>query len=1070
MDNRLTFRRTLLNEDSEHVRGPQVALAKQAEAAMGLGANAVFQAPTGMGKTRAMLYAGVAHILNDPNRHKSLYVAKTLPQLNHVFHEIEKYVVPACKQNGLETTIHFGIALGTKPMIDRICSAYWQEDGCDKGDISCRSCAICGQRNSPAIKVGPATLRHYKIAIESGRCPYAYMRDSLRESNFIIGTHAYVNHDYWLSRTFGSIDNLRNVSVIIDEAHNYVEELIQKPIIEITWDNQSQFSEYRQPESKISMPDMFKKFSGEISILICWNNYRNTIKSITHIDSVDFREMMAQLKTELSAAHIQHNRNVSIMRAILNIGKAWEGNWRKTESLGRTEKQQLIHIIDFSSNDFSQTIQEYEQVLREIKTKVPLTEDLAYQISEKKEAKRDYIQNWKYHKNLFDAAKEVGMLDTELIDNQNAAYHEKQAAIEIIQPQINKLYEKKQSIQDNLGDLFVKKKELKNRIYKYQEHIFKLCRLSYTRKAKLKERKTEIENFLSNLQNKLHNLDDTEEITEPLAMRLYGSSVVVATALKITPLFFRTFAQSIEPGKGKNLACLIDEELKRKISNAVYELKCISKSFGGDYIEWLSNIKQLLLVLHEMTLEPHRFFVEYKSICLGESVDISALQINDLDIGGKSHRFLGRFYNTVLTSATISPAKETSLMLDWANALCEEFLPVFPKENYCVHGFLGFHAGKSYSTEHSNNRVSKAQIDYLKTHLPYIIEKAEGNVGCFVCSESFLKEIYPVLTKEVNWGEDVKHLILSNANRNMEDDYSELATEYGLSLSKSLDFDGEWKTILKENNKSKIVVWFATTGKFSEGVDFPGKELTSAILIGIPYPNTQEILSLLNSRIEYYKRYKNEALAKLIHEVSFHIYPYRKLCQAVGRIHRKHDDRGSIVFLDERLFGFHCQRDCKGTVRIKFDKSIDHSSVRYNILPQRIREQIVLIDSAPGNVQYNKKKLNDRFPNMLLGCMKDFSKNMKLFHNNKDYKLDLRNRLKNIRLANIDYSTTREKILQVLSQKYNIVSFVLPMKDHRHTGHAYITISTQSEDKELLQSLKEISFNNRHIVAHFNMA
>ena len=142
MDNRLSFRQTILNEYSEYIRAPQVALAERAEDAMRIQASGVFQAPTGIGKTRAMLYAGVAHILNNPGLHKSLYVAKTLPQLEHVFCEVEKYVVPACEQHGLESTIHFGIALGTKPMIDRICSSYWQEED----NITCDSCPLSDQR------------------------------------------------------------------------------------------------------------------------------------------------------------------------------------------------------------------------------------------------------------------------------------------------------------------------------------------------------------------------------------------------------------------------------------------------------------------------------------------------------------------------------------------------------------------------------------------------------------------------------------------------------------------------------------------------------------------------------------------------------------------------------------------------------------------------------------------------------------------------------------------------------------------------------------------------------------
>jgi len=104
-------------------------------------------------------------------------------------------------------------------------------------------------------------------------------------------------------------------------------------------------------------------------------------------------------------------------------------------------------------------------------------------------------------------------------------------------------------------------------------------------------------------------------------------------------------------------------------------------------------------------------------------------------------------------------------------------------------------------------------------------------------------------------------------------------------------------------------------GRFSEGEDYPGNEMNSVVIVGVPYPKPTV---KVNSQINYY----GTVFPGKGKDYGYVLPAMRKASQAAGRPFRNLDDRGVVVFLDYRY------------------------STRYleNFLPLWIRERLKVVD------------------------------------------------------------------------------------------------------------------------------
>jgi DNA excision repair protein ERCC-2 len=89
-------------------------------------------------------------------------------------------------------------------------------------------------------------------------------------------------------------------------------------------------------------------------------------------------------------------------------------------------------------------------------------------------------------------------------------------------------------------------------------------------------------------------------------------------------------------------------------------------------------------------------------------------------------------------------------------------------------------------------------------------------------------------------------------------------------------------------------------GRTSEGVDFPGDQMNSVIVVGVPYA---EPTPRVKAQIEYYEK----RFPKLGREYGYVLPAMKRASQAAGRPIRTLEDRGAIVFMDYRYATSYCR-------------------------------------------------------------------------------------------------------------------------------------------------------------------
>jgi DNA excision repair protein ERCC-2 len=89
-------------------------------------------------------------------------------------------------------------------------------------------------------------------------------------------------------------------------------------------------------------------------------------------------------------------------------------------------------------------------------------------------------------------------------------------------------------------------------------------------------------------------------------------------------------------------------------------------------------------------------------------------------------------------------------------------------------------------------------------------------------------------------------------------------------------------------------------GRTSEGVDFPGNQMNSVIIIGVPYA---EPTPRMKAQIEYYEK----RFPKYGREYGYILPAMKKASQCAGRPIRTLEDKAAIVFLDYRFASSYCK-------------------------------------------------------------------------------------------------------------------------------------------------------------------
>lgn len=990
--NRLLASNLLFENDSRKKRPEQIEFALTASESALTGKNAILQGPTGIGKTRALLYAALDYILNKPGN-KAIYVVRTVGQFFQVCREFEASGLNVHRET--KDSIILGLGLGRKPMRDKICSS--------KGYKDCNYCEL----RTKTLKVplfSSCNEAALNKVLDMGYCPHNYMRSYLYRCNLIITTTGNINRKEWVFSVLG--ENCQETFVIIDEAHSYLDSLATNPVLGVKADHKNSLRQIRQPESEIvleSVADCIRKVIPQAALYMAYRKALNElsdgefkawyhplgliygkksacIKSIKELNAVS--ELLRTSRDWRNLTNDEYFRKISSISRIL---EPYSNDWYK-DKIRYYNLRTVLKKVNFALNNAETSKKKKANYISIIEKKIKQREECI----EKSEVafdnleteKIDQIQAIEYANDVFfeakecyeDALEEVNACysnhDFDNIDELKAKKKEcsrlrekarRRLSYEESQIHWNnfKITKENLKLEHNSHALLQLKKVLnnENRSYLYMQKIKKqleskqdeLASLASSiitflkkKEAVFSERRSILSKKIDKLSDLIDKINETEQasklyfngetdkLSNPVALDICQKGIAVLEGIDQLRIFLYT------PGR-ENL---------QKVIKAVDSIRSLKRNIPDNFFSRLVNIEQTLLQVNELFIKPDHYWINSF-----KEKGNQGYHIYNLDLGEKIQSFLGCFSSVVMASGTIEPVDDTARLLGWQdNAITQAFPSTFKKKNYLSFGLLGVHSGVMGVEK---VRFGLRQQKLLNNIVPAIANSVMRNIAIFVGSEALLEDLYHQIRSEETWGEEFAHIILSERNKEIKDDYAFLAQEVGISPYKSLDADEDWSEILKGKTSKKVVVWMASAGKYSEGIDFPGKMLEAAILIGIPYPNQRDIEEMLNKRIDYYQKYYDDVMKEIASEMAWYVLPYRKLSQAAGRIHRRITDRGVIFFIDERLWGIkHNLRN--GIDRLEVNRTVERNRKSLKILSENFRSSLYMCNLD----ELNRKNLS----------------------------------------------------------------------------------------------------------------
>jgi DNA excision repair protein ERCC-2 len=247
------------------------------------------------------------------------------------------------------------------------------------------------------------------------------------------------------------------------------------------------------------------------------------------------------------------------------------------------------------------------------------------------------------------------------------------------------------------------------------------------------------------------------------------------------------------------------------------------------------------------------------------------LEIVALDPSKLTEPVFSSTYANVIMSGTLQPleayARITKLPLNTVRCIVPS---PFPKE----HVFSAVCLGVTTSMEKRTPAMYHTMIERINE----VAENTPTNTGIFAASfdvlNSLLAEGLENTLQKPLFHE--KRGMTSKANEKIVSDFKACG------------------------NRSGAVFLGVQGGRTSEGVDFPGNQMNSVIVVGVPYA---EPTPRVKAQIEYYdKRFPGYG-----REYGYILPAMKKASQAAGRPIRTLEDRGAIIFLDYRFSMNYCR-------------------------------------------------------------------------------------------------------------------------------------------------------------------
>ncbi len=238
-------------------------------------------------------------------------------------------------------------------------------------------------------------------------------------------------------------------------------------------------------------------------------------------------------------------------------------------------------------------------------------------------------------------------------------------------------------------------------------------------------------------------------------------------------------------------------------------------------------------------------------------------------------------YSNVIMSGTLQPLEAYQRITRLPENTVRAIVPSpFPKEHVLALISSGVTTAMQKRTPEMYNKIVK-RIGEVATHTP-------ANTGIFAPSFEVLGRLLAEgLKKALNRPLFCEHRSMdSKENEKMVADFKSYSMHGGAAL---LGVQG---------------------GRSSEGVDFPGNEMDSVVIVGLPYA---EPTPKVKAQIDYFEK----SFPGLGYEYGYVLPAMKKASQAAGRPMRSLEDRGAMVFLDDRFSSPYIQRFLPSWIRVR---------------------------------------------------------------------------------------------------------------------------------------------------------
>jgi DNA excision repair protein ERCC-2 len=247
------------------------------------------------------------------------------------------------------------------------------------------------------------------------------------------------------------------------------------------------------------------------------------------------------------------------------------------------------------------------------------------------------------------------------------------------------------------------------------------------------------------------------------------------------------------------------------------------------------------------------------------------LEVVALDPSKVTEPVFSSVYCSVCMSGTLQPLESYVKITHLPESTVSEAVPSpFPREHILSMVCCGVTTAMQQRTPGMYEKLAKRILEVAK-YTP-------ANVGVFTAS-------YEVLQR----------LLETGLQNSLEKPL--LHEHRGMSSRENDKLVARFKSYARRGG---AVLLGVQGGRSSEGADYPGDEMNSVAVVGLPYA---EPTARVAAQIKYYER----CFPEQGREYGYVVPALKKAAQAAGRPIRTLEDRGAIVFLDHRFATAYCQ-------------------------------------------------------------------------------------------------------------------------------------------------------------------